>query len=186
MNDLKLYMLLIGCTPPGRHTEQHDVFFCIGTSLKELIPDIINFWPEGEGRIHIDGWREVNSVDGYEIKVIYRAEGNASKERQLFFINLGGYKEGVFDEPHFKFITVQPDKAAAIKYAKGTWFYEHVHFPGATSHIDDKFGVDVDDIYEIDEILPAAQRELYQLSIIKNDAIAADELHLGYFKLSSL
>src|SRR5471030_220176 len=99
MDDLKLYMLLIGCTPPGRHTEQHDVFFCIGTSMKGLIPDIIDFWPEAEGQMHVDGWREVNLVDGYEIKVVDRNADNTAKERQLFFINLGGYKQGVFDEP---------------------------------------------------------------------------------------
>ncbi|MGN6440105.1 MAG: DUF1543 domain-containing protein [Agriterribacter sp.] len=35
-------MLLLGCKPAGRHTEQHDVFFGIGASLKDLIPDIIS------------------------------------------------------------------------------------------------------------------------------------------------
>lgn len=35
---LKLYMVMLGCTPEGRFTEQHDIFFGIGYSLKELIP----------------------------------------------------------------------------------------------------------------------------------------------------
>ena len=30
-------MVLLGCRPPGRFTEQHDIFFGIGNSLKELV-----------------------------------------------------------------------------------------------------------------------------------------------------
>jgi hypothetical protein len=28
--ELKLYMLMLGCTPAGRLTEQHDIFFELG------------------------------------------------------------------------------------------------------------------------------------------------------------
>jgi hypothetical protein len=30
-------MLLIGATPPGRNSEQHDVFFIIGDGIKDLV-----------------------------------------------------------------------------------------------------------------------------------------------------
>ena len=33
----KLFMTLIGCTPAGRNIEQHDVFFGIGNSLKDIV-----------------------------------------------------------------------------------------------------------------------------------------------------
>ena len=49
-----LYMIMLGCTPKGRFTEQHDIFFGIGTSLKELVADMKSFWPEAKGKIHID------------------------------------------------------------------------------------------------------------------------------------
>ena len=45
MNALKLYMLLLGCKPPGRHTEQHDIFFGIAAELRDLVPEIQQFWP---------------------------------------------------------------------------------------------------------------------------------------------
>jgi len=35
---LKLYLLLIGCFPKGRHTVQHDVNFGIGHSMAEVLP----------------------------------------------------------------------------------------------------------------------------------------------------
>ena len=65
MSRPKLFMVLIGCKPEGRHTEQHDIFFGVATSMKELLPQIIAFWPEAKGDLHIDGWREVNQVDGF-------------------------------------------------------------------------------------------------------------------------
>ena len=40
-----------------------------------------------------------------------------------------------------------------IKVAKATTFYKHFSFEGATSHIDDKYGIDVDDIYNVNDIL---------------------------------
>ncbi|HWD88420.1 MAG TPA: DUF1543 domain-containing protein [Mucilaginibacter sp.] len=185
MSAPKLYMILLGCTPPGRHTEQHDVFFAIGEDLKSLVPDIINFWPEG--RVHIDAYREVTLVDGYKVSVADRGSGHSGSDDKLFFINLGGYKRGVFDEPHFKIISVNPDMGAAIQAAKKTEFFLNVTFPGANSHVDDKFAVDVDDVYEVGDILPAYQKEKYQLVIEKADTYAPeDELNLGYFKLANL
>ena len=37
-------MLLLGCRPTGRNTEQHDIYFGIAKSLKDLIPEIKSFW----------------------------------------------------------------------------------------------------------------------------------------------
>ena len=94
---LKLFMVMLGCKPEGRFTEQHDIFFGIGTSLKELIPEMKAFWPEAKGQIHIDAWREVTKVDGFQIDVEARTSP-VKNDSQLFFINLGGYKENEFEE----------------------------------------------------------------------------------------
>jgi len=185
--NLKLYMLLLGGKPDGRHTEQHDIFFAIGESLKSLIPDINHFWPEAKGKIHIDAWREVNNVGPYRIEVIARNQDvGAESPKHLFFINLGGYQEGLFDEPHFKVLSVQSNMATAVQEAKKTSFYRETQFPGANSHIDDKYGLDVDDIYDVAEILPVYQKERYALRITEGNSGPADEYHLGYFKLDRL
>jgi hypothetical protein len=42
---LKLYMVMLGCTPEGRLTEQHDIFFGIGTS-KRINPTDEGFGPQ--------------------------------------------------------------------------------------------------------------------------------------------
>src|SRR5258705_1853918 len=69
MEKVNLYMLLLGSTPPGRHIEQHDILFSIGTTLASLKSSIFEFWPEAEGKIHVDAWRTVNQVDGFQITV---------------------------------------------------------------------------------------------------------------------
>ena len=181
---MQLYFLLLGCKPTGRNTEQHDTFFGIGNSLHDLLPQIADFWPDG-GRIHIDSWRMITQVDRFAIKVVPKAE-TAPSVNKLFFLNLGGYKPGDMEEYHYKMFVVAPDKATAVAAAKQSAFYKHTGFKGADSHIDDKYGVDVDDIYEIDEVLPEALKQQYALSITPVTEIKEDELHIGYTKLSSL
>ena len=182
----KLFMVLIGCKPIGRHTEQHDIFFGIADQLRNLIPEMLSFWPEAEGDMHLDGWREVTQVDGQDIKVVSRTDVVPANQKALFFINLGGYKKDEFEEFHYKMVVAAAEKSTAIKAAKQTAFFKHTHFDGANSHIDDEYGIDVDDVYRIEEVLSPSTLAEYQ--IILADAIAAkeDELHLGYFKLSKL
>jgi len=178
-------MLLIGATPPGRHTEQHDVFFSIGDDIRDLIPQITAFWPEAKGKLHLDAWREVKLVNGYSVRVV--PEAGVASTTQLFFLNLGGYKRDEFEEFHYKMIVAAPEKGEAIRMSKETAFYRHTGFKGAGSHIDDKYGVDVDDIYAIRDILPASLKKQYSLVIepAATDAVE-DTIHLGYFKLDTI
>jgi hypothetical protein len=185
--ELKLFMLLLGSKPPGRHVEQHDFFFGIAMSLKELVPDILAFWPEAGTKIHIDAWREVTMVDGWQVHITNKElSSRAERGPTLFFINLGGYQENKFEEQHYTLLTVQEDRATAFSEAKKTSFFKHNHFPGAHAHIDDKYGVDVDDLYEIEEILSPSQKEKYSISLTRHAHNVQDTIHLGYFKLSQL
>lgn len=177
-------MVLIGATPPDRNIEQHDVFFGIGESLKDIVPDVQAFWP-GLAKLHFDAWREVTSVDGCRVEVVEKNEAKETSHK-LFFLNLGGYKQNEFEEFHYKMIVAAPDKSEAIAKAKQTAFYQHTGFKGATSHIDDKYGVDVDDVYEIKDILPKSLKEKYSLQVTTQDSLVEDEIHLGYFKLSMI
>jgi hypothetical protein len=185
MPELKLYMILLGCVPPGRHTEQHDVFFGIAASLNELVSEIRTFWPEPE-RIHIDAWREVNVVEGFQVKITERSKASAKPDNRLFFINLGGYLENRFEEQHYVVLTVKPDRISALKEAKQTFFFRHNHFEKAVSHIDDKYGIDVDELYQIEDMLSPTQKQQYQVELIRSDNLMEDQIHLGYLKLSQL
>lgn len=178
--NLKLYKVLLGCTPKGRLTEQHDIFFGIGTSIEELIPDMYTFWPDS-GRLHVDSWREVTHVGEYAITITSKQDSNIAEK--LFFINLGGYKPGDFEEYHYKTLMVAQTMAEAVKAAKQTTFYKHCGFKGAESHIDDKYALDIDDMHNVEDILLPHYKEKYSFSITKTAHPVEDELHIGYLKL---
>jgi hypothetical protein len=186
-NKLKLYMVMLGCKPEGRFTEQHDIFFGIGKSLKELIPQMKAFWPEAKGKIHIDAWREVTVVDDFSIEIVLKNSTSKPIFENLFFINLGGYKENEFEEYHYKILTIAENLSCASKNAKATTFYKHGGFKGAMSHIDDKYGIDVDDIYNVADILSAQHKESFSLKTTKiKTAFEQDHLHIGYLKLDKI
>jgi hypothetical protein len=184
-SELKLFMVLLGANPKGRIVEQHDYFFGVAASLKELVPAIKLSWPEAGNTIHVDGWREINCVDDYSIKVAAKHQGEKSLKR-LFFINLGGYQTGDLKETHHIMLTVQDDRSPAIKESMKTLFYKSNSIKGAHAHIDEKFGVDVDDIHRIEDVLSADVKDNYHIMITPTDQTVEDEIHLGYFKLDKI
>jgi hypothetical protein len=183
----KLIMMMIGCTPKGRLTEQHDMFFTIANSIAEVKNEVMDFWPEANEKIHLDAWREVNEVDGYEIEVLPVADTRIQNPNKLFFLNLGGYRKDEFDEFHYKLLVVAPNQAEAIKKAKETAFYKHNGYEGAPAHVDNKYGVDVDELFEVQDILSDDIKSRFNLSITPLDReVPKDEIHLGYMLLSKL
>ncbi|GAB1463030.1 DUF1543 domain-containing protein [Pedobacter sp.] len=183
MTTAKLFMILLGCKPEGRHTEQHDVFFAIANEVKDLVPAINAFWPEAKGKIHLDAYRVVSHVNGYKIEVAERgAKEELKASQRLFFMNLGGYQNSVFEELHYKMLIVANEKAEAIKNAKESEFFKR----NFSAHIDDKYGVDVDDVFEIEEVLPKEMKSKYQLFFTPAQGLPTDELVLGYMPVDKL
>jgi hypothetical protein len=178
-------MLLIGCSPPERNIEQHDIYFGIGEDLKDLVPGVMKFWPDAtKNKLHFDAWREVTIVNGYRVTVV-PADDSTESPLKLFFINLGGYKADEFEEFHYKMIIAAPEKSEAITVSKKTAFFRHTGIRGATAHIDDKYGIDVDDIFEIKDILGEELKKQFRIIVAPGDEpLPEDEVHLGYFKLS--
>jgi hypothetical protein len=130
----------------------------------------------------------VQKVGRYTVDVIARdslKEINRATDAKLFFINLGGYKPGEFEEFHYKLLVAGPDKGSAILQAKQSAFYKHTGFDGAGSHVDDKYGVDVDDACEIADILPPATKAKYAIRLAvsnANEGEQDDKITLGYIR----
>ncbi len=180
---------MLGGRPANRNTEQHDIFFGIGESVKDLVPAIKASWPEAKSNLHVDAWREVTHVNGYHIQVLNKALGSDYEDStadQLFFINLGGYKAGEFDEFHYKMLVAAPTMGEATKQARQSAFYKHTGFKGAASHIDDKFGVDVDELMLVKDLISDTATDTYSLQITPGYNGPEDEIHLGYFQLHKL
>ncbi|PWG81958.1 DUF1543 domain-containing protein [Pararcticibacter amylolyticus] len=187
--ELKLFMVLLGSKAPDRVVEQHDYFFGIAASLKDLVNQIRNFWPEAGNSLHIDGWREVTWVDGYAVKISPKDSSRKNSGKRLFFVNLGGYQSGKLEEQHYILLTVQDDRKGAIKSSTMTSFFKNssiAKIKSASAHIDEKYGIDVDDVYRIDDVLLPEAKNLYDIDLIPAINAKEDEIHLGYFKLDSL
>ncbi|SPZ91886.1 Uncharacterised protein [Sphingobacterium multivorum] len=72
--------------------------------------------------------------------------------------------------------------AKATEKAKRTVFWKH----HSSAHIDDKYGLDVDDIYEIEDLLLPRDKEQYSIQITPKTGLEEDTIANGYFKLSAL
>ncbi|WP_413519438.1 DUF1543 domain-containing protein [Psychrobacter glacincola] len=187
---LTLYMVQLGGRPKGRLIEQHDIFFGIANQVSELVDDINHHWPEVKNKWHVDSYRAITQVDDYAIKLV---ESNHQLESyndlKLFFINLGGYQQGSFEELHYKMLIVASSQAEAIKQAKQSEFYKQFTFKdisspfNAASHIDDKFAVDIDDIYNVNELISNVK---ILIELNPNLDIKQDKEYVGYLSIKNL
>lgn len=185
----KLFMILLGSKAPGRNVEQHDFFFGLGHSLADLVPALRAFWPEAGNSLHIDGWREVTAVDGFKVEVDLKAETDSPAAHRLFFINLGGYTAGRLEEQHYTLLSVCRDKAEATQLAKKAAFFKSATIAGmkgANAHIDEKYGIDVDDIHRIEDIWRPVSPGKYGIRLTPAVGLVEDAIHLGYFRLDRL
>lgn len=184
---MKLYLLLLGADVPGRSVEQHDYFFGIAEKPGDLVPAIKAYWPEAGKSLHVDGWREVTRVDHFTVSVARQTDDIPASANKLFFLNLGGYTNGKLEEQHYIVLTVQENRAQAVQAAKKDVFYKSHSLKGiATAHIDEKYGVDVDNVHEIGELLLPVYKAQYKIVITETKDLPEDEIYLGYFKLEKL
>lgn len=190
-----LFMVQLGGRPKGRLIEQHDIFFGVANQVSELIDDINNHWPEVNNKWHIDSYRAITKVGNHTVKLI-ESDNQAANDNglKLFFINLGGYQQGSFEEFHHKLLIVAATQAEAIKQAKQSEFYQQFTYKdkdtpfNAASHIDDKFEVDIDDIYNVNDLVSNIQILIEPRIHNSHELANADEdkEYVGYLSIKNL
>ncbi len=218
---MKLFMLKIGARPQGRLIEQHDVMFVIANSLSETIETVetVNqHWPAVKNNWHLDAWREVKRVGNYQILLSTdslskdglskdkaladsRFEDDRvdnkldSQGKQLYFVNLGGYLPGQFEEFHYKTLVIAETLGKATAQVKKTAFYQDYTFDNvdtaksgvATSHVDDKQQLDLDDIHCVADLLPKdVALTIQPLTEDEKNQLPDDALHIGYLSLKQI
>lgn len=192
---LTLFMVQLGGRPKGRLIEQHDIFFGVANQVRELVEDINHHWPEVKNKWHIDSYRAITKVGNHTVKLI-ESDNQAANDNglKLFFINLGGYQRGSFEEFHHKLLIVADNQTDAIKQAKQSEFYKEFTFKdkdspfNAASHIDDKFEVDIDDIYNVNDLISNVQI-LIEPTIHNSHELAnadKDKEYVGYLSIKNL
>ena len=190
-----LFMVQLGGRPKGRLIEQHDIFFGVANQVSELVDDINHHWPEVKNKWHIDSYRAITKVGNHTVKLIESNNQTANDNGlKLFFINLGGYQQGSFEEFHHKLLIVAATQADAIKQAKQSTFYKEFTFKdkdspfNAASHIDDKFQVDIDDIYDVNDLVSNIQILIEPRIHNSHELTNADEdkEYVGYLSIKNL
>lgn len=191
---LTLFMVQLGGRPKGRLIEQHDIFFGIANQVNELVDDINQHWPEVKNKWHIDSYRAISKVDDYTIKLVESgSQAESANDLKLFFINLGGYQRGSFEEFHYKLLIVAATQADAIKQAKQSEFYKAFTYKdkdspfNAASHIDDKFEVDIDDIYNVNDLISNVRLLIEPITNESHELVNADDKeYVGYLSIKNL
>ena len=190
-----LFMVQLGGRPKGRLIEQHDIFFGVANQVRELVDDINHHWPEVKNKWHIDSYRAITKVGNHTVKLIESNNQTANDNGlKLFFINLGGYQRGSFEEFHHKLLIVADNQKDAIKQAKQSEFYQQLTFKdkdtpfNAASHIDDKFQVDIDDIYDVNDLVSNIQILIEPRIHNSHELANADEdkEYVGYLSIKNL
>ncbi|WP_413190615.1 DUF1543 domain-containing protein [Psychrobacter sp. AT9] len=189
-----LFMVQLGGRPKGRLIEQHDMFFGVANQVSELIEDINHHWPEVKNKWHIDSYRAITKVGNHSIKLVESATSDGNNGLKLFFINLGGYQQGSFEEFHYKLLIVAATQADAVKQAKQSAFYKEFTFKDkdspfdAASHIDDKFAVDIDDIYNVNDLISNVQILIEPIAHDSHELANTDDdkKYVGYLSIKNL
>lgn len=213
--NLHLYCILLGCTPKGRNTEQHDVMFAVASSIEELYAEMKLFWYRPlvndiartlkksipgldaqaladellqkwshRDKVHIDAWMKVEYAGGYKINIQEKAAALAQQAPNLYFVNLGGYKEAEFEEFHKKVFVVAtgvPDIMAQLRnHDFMNEYTPEVLGTKAKAHLDDKHKIefDNDNIICISDVIAG-----YSIALQKTDAIGENETMIGYVPL---
>ena len=84
-------------------------------------------------------------------------------------------------------------QADAIKQAKQSEFYKQFTFKdkgspfNAASHIDDKFEVDIDDIYNVNDLISNVQLLIEPITNDSHELVNADDKeYVGYLSIKNL
>ena len=190
---LKLFVVLLGANVGDRNIEQHDVCFCISETLEDSYPDIIKFWPKAK-TLHIDAYMCVEQIGDYAVivpnKIVSKNDGSDGDDPKLFFINLGGYIKGVFEELHKKILVVAPSKEKAVSIVKKDPFFtdgkllQDKHCP---PHVDDKHqigGATCDEVFDVNSVLDEdIGFNIVLKKVRENSDVYPEVVILGYHKI---
>ena len=141
----KLFAVYLGGRAPRCNTELHDVVFVTGETIESTYQQCLDLWFGAASRLHLDSYMALEFVDGHRVSLATDAPAGG---KALYFINLGGYADGLFTELHANMIVVAASAAEAKARAKR----ELMQGGESEIHTDDLY--DVDDCLEVASVGP--------------------------------
>ena len=152
--NLSLFIVVLGGRSLKSNIEIHDVRWVLGESIEDTFPELRKQWLGKRKGLHIDSYKRIKYVDGYEIAVSKSNKDcslNQKKNESLWFINLGGYDPKKMYEEHSFTLVVAKEAIDAKRKAKKNWESNLKN-----KHNDDYSGIhyfeQVDDVHFIKKI----------------------------------
>ena len=150
--DLSLYIVVLGGRSLKSNIEIHDVRWVIGESLEDTFSELREQWIGKISGLHIDSYKCIKFVDGYEIVISKSNKDNLNSSKtedlKLWFVNLGGYNPNKMYEEHEFNLIVAKKAIEAKRKAKKNWESNLKN-----KHNDDYSGINnleqVDDLHPI-------------------------------------
>lgn len=115
--DNNLFLAYIGGTAPGANIELHDIRFVLGKEMEDTYDIIRRQWFGTQKGLHLDSFVHLHHVDGYRIHLVSEQPEQRSN-KQLYFVNFGGYFTNQLAEYHDFTLVVADSPAAAKQQAR--------------------------------------------------------------------
>ena len=130
LENIFLYLVVLGGRANKANIELHDVRWVIGSRIEDTYEVLRRDWFGTSEGLHIDSYKKINYIDGYKINLInvqnkqlknnkYSYKNTSNKN--LWFVNIGGYDPSSMQEKHEFGLVVASDKFEAKNIAKSRW-----------------------------------------------------------------
>jgi hypothetical protein len=123
-----LYMISLGGKVKGCNIEVHDVQFVAANHIDETVGLLKSIWYGLDTKLHMDSYKLINGTDGFTVRLTKQKPEDGNK--QLFFVQLGGYRTDCSQELHeiglFIGESEQEVKERALKELKAADIQNHV------------------------------------------------------------
>ena len=123
-------MVVLGGRANKANIELHDVRWVVGSKIEDTYDSLRKDWFGSLKGLHIDSYKKIKYIDGYKVN-LKNFENEEIKKNQLvnitkhqknlWFVNIGGYDPSCMQEKHEFGLVVASNKFEAKKKAKSKW-----------------------------------------------------------------
>ena len=182
---LSLFLVVLGGRTSKSNIELHDIRWVIGETIEETYATLRKQWFGQRKGLHIDSYKAIKYIDGYEIKITEVSKANPGnifcRKKRLWFINLGGYSPEKMSEEHSFRLVVADSVLQAKRKAKDCW-----NGNIKRKHNDDSS--EISSVYQVDDLHTINRIGSWEIKLIIDPKERNQELHpdwYGYMRIDN-
>ena len=130
LENIFLYLVVLGGRVKKANIELHDVRWVVGSKIEDTYDTLRKDWFGSPKGLHIDSYKKIKYIDGYKINLINFEKDNIDNKqlvkknktkKYLWFVNIGGYDPTSMLEKHEFGLVTASNKLEAKNIAKSKW-----------------------------------------------------------------